>query len=116
MSFDDALFAANSERTHVVTGLWKFNQGIEIVNQLVALAREWSSGPDSAKYLTLYVRRCSKDQYGIGFSYDYASDPHPTGEETSHKWFFRRMTDQLKRRFGNDFVGWDLSSPTWIIK
>lgn len=91
---------------NIVTGMWKF--GPEVSPMAIGMfAAEWLQ-KEGANLLQLYSRKCSKDQNALGFMYKF--------EEDNHKAFFHRMTDQLKRRFGNGFVGWDVSSPTWIFK
>jgi len=92
-----------------ITGLWKFSDRIS-VEQLVEVAKKWAEDP---KYLQLYIRKCSKDQYGIGFMYDYSHQESSQGQNAE---YMNPITDSLKRQFGNDLVGWDISSPTWIIK
>ncbi|OGM96596.1 MAG: hypothetical protein A3B86_00655 [Candidatus Yanofskybacteria bacterium RIFCSPHIGHO2_02_FULL_38_22b] len=54
-----------------------------------------------------------KDQYAIGFSYDYT---HQEPSEGQNKEYMDPVMDILKRKFGNDLVGWDIASPVWIIK
>ena len=91
---------------NIVTGMWKF--GPEVSPMSIGMfATEWMQ-KEGEKLLHLYCRQCSKDQNAIGFMYQF--------DESDHKPFYHRMTDQLKRRFGNGFVGWDISSPTWIFK
>lgn len=91
---------------NIVTGMWKF--GPEVSPMSIGMfATEWLK-KESEKILQLYCRKCSKDQHALGFMYRF--------EESDHKPFSHRMTDQLKRSFGNGFVGWDVSSPTWIYK
>ncbi|MBI2065329.1 MAG: hypothetical protein HYT62_04765 [Candidatus Yanofskybacteria bacterium] len=90
-------------------GLWKFSDRVTI-EQLIELAKKAADNP---KYLQVYIRKCSKDQYGIGFTYDY-SDREPT--EGQNKEYMDPVMDSLKKQFGNDLVGWDIASPTWIIK
>ncbi len=101
----------------IVSGMWKFSDSIPI-ERLVAVARGWSMGADGDQYTDIHVRKCSKDQHGIGFKYklNLAGAGVPGYWERAHKNFFHKMTDQLKRMFGNDFVGWDVSSSTWVIK
>ena len=93
-----------------ITGLWKFSDRVS-VEQLQEVAKKW--GNEDPKYLNLYVRKCSKDQYAIGFSYDYS---HQESTEKQNSEYMNPVMDSLKRQFGNDLVGWDISSPTWIIK
>jgi len=48
--------------------MWKFSSKVPI-EQLEEVAKKWTA--EDPKYLQLYIRRCSKDQYAIGFMYDY---------------------------------------------
>ncbi len=90
----------------IVTGMWKF--GPEVSPMTIGMfATEWLK-KERENLLQLYCRKCSKDQNGLGFMYRFEGD--------DYRPFFHRMTDQLKRRFGNGFVGWDVSAPTWIWK
>ena len=83
---------------------------------LVELARDWKNEePD--RYLDLHVRKCSSEQFGIGFKYVF--------EGKDHKRFFHRMKAKLESRFPNPygedlptsaFIGWDISSPTTLIE
>lgn len=93
------------ERRDVVSGMWKFSDTIG-VEALIALAIELKTS-EPERYLDLHVRKCSKDQLGISFQYIFEGD--------DYKKFFHRITDQLKRLFGNGYVGWDVASPTWMI-
>jgi len=95
------------ENPQVVTGMWKFNKSVpqEI---LVALAMEWRAAQPG--YTHLYVRGSAKDQRAIGFQYTL---PRP-GKKAYDKFFYAHK-DQLRRRFGPDLVGWDISNPTIII-
>ncbi len=90
----------------IVTGIWKFGPDVSPM-AIGMFASTWLE-EDGDRILQLYSRKCSKDQHGLGFMYRFT--------EESHGPFFHRMTDRLKRTFGNGFVGWDTSSPTWIIK
>jgi len=100
----------NDGAINYITGLWKFSSKVP-VEQLEEVAKKWAA--EDPKYLQLYVRKCSKDQYGIGFMYDYT---HQESSEGQNKEYMDPLMDSLKRQFGNDLVGWDVSSPTWIIK
>jgi len=93
-------------RDDVMSGLWKFHNSVG-VDELVKLAELWAIF--NPNFLSLYVRKCSKDQIGIGFT-------HSLGTFDSHQDFFDRVTDTLKREYGNNFVGWDLSQFTYVIK
>jgi len=96
----------------IVSGIWKFAPSVT-PERLVAVARGWSIGENGDRYIDLHVRKCSKLSYGIGFKYVLDSEEPP---KRAHAKFFHKMTGQLKRMFGDEFVVWDVSSPTWVIK
>ena len=95
-----------SVNTSMVSGGWRFEGkvGFEV---LLDLAEEWKEAVRD-RYVDLHVRKCNKGQIVIGFKYLF--------EGNDHKRFFHKVTDQLKRKFGNDFIGYDVSSPTWLIQ
>lgn len=92
--------------TELIMGLWKF---IDHVGEkdLIEVANEWA---EDQNYKLLYIRKTSKDQLGIGFA--YVSD----GSKEAYNDYFDRTSDGLKRKFGNDLVGWDISSRATVIK
>jgi hypothetical protein len=92
---------------NLYSGLWKFSDRVEI-EQLAEVADEWAQ---DEKYLQLYIRKVSKDQNGIGFVYQAEN-----GTKEEYDAFFDRISDGLKRQFGNDLVGWDIASKTYTIK
>ena len=112
-SFPFILFPFTSMQTKVsnyVAGLWKFSDKIS-TEQLEEIAQKWAA--EDQNYLQLYIRKCSKNQYGIGFTHKL---PNEVPTEGQHDEYFHKTSDYLKRQFGNDLVGWDLASPVWIIK
>ena len=90
----------------LIMGLWKFRERVG-EKDLLEIANEWAKDD---KYIQLYIRDVSKDQAGIGFVYD------GDGTEDAHNRYFDTTSDQLKRKFGNDLVGWDISSTSTLIK
>jgi len=98
------------EKQEVMMGIWKFSDKIPM-KDLIETAQKWAK--EDEKYLQLYIRKVSKDQYGIGFTYD------AKGQEDRKKFhdeYFYRVSDVLKREYGNDLVGWDIASSAYIIK
>lgn len=91
-------------------GLWKFSQKIS-KEELGEVAEQWAK--EDSNYLQLYVRKVSKDQTGIGFTYKLPDD---ADTKQVHDEYLDRVSDKLKRQFGNDLAGWDMASPVWIIK
>ncbi len=92
-------------------GMWKFSNKIS-TKDLGEVAAEWAKS--DANYVQLYIRKVSKDQMGIGFTYILPGTD--ADRKTAHDTYFDRTTDFLKRKFGNDLVGWDVGSPVWVIK
>ncbi len=90
----------------LVLGLWKFHERVSN-KDLLEVANEWAKDD---RYLQVYIRKVSKDQYGIGFAYDAG------GTKEGHDEYFDRTSDYLKRKFGNDLVGWDLATTDQLIK
>lgn len=92
---------------HRAMGLWKFKDTVPM-QELGAVAEQWAV--EDPHYLQLYIRKASKDQNGIGFTYELPE------ENESHDEYFDRTSDFLRRKFGNDLVGWDIASDVWVIK
>lgn len=90
----------------LVLGLWKFHERVSN-KDLLEVANEWAKDD---KYLQVYIRKVSKDQYGIGFAYEAG------GTKEGHDEYFDKTSDYLKRKFGNDLVGWDLATTDQLIK
>jgi len=91
---------------NLIMGIWKFNQKVGN-KDLLEIANEWAKDD---KYVQLYIRKVSKDQYGIGFAYE--SD----GTKEAQESYNFTTSDFLKRKFGNDLAGWDIASPVQLIK
>jgi len=87
-------------------GLWKFHERVGH-KDLLEVAEEWAKDEN---YELLYIRKVSKDQNGIGFA--YKSD----GTQEAHREYLDNASDYLKRKFGNDLVGWDIASTDSLIK
>ena len=90
----------------LIMGLWKFHERVG-EEDLIEVTNEWAK---DEKYIQLYIRKVSKDQNGIGFAYE------GDGTKEAQDDYFNKTSDQLKRKFGNDLVGWDISSTPTLIK
>lgn len=90
-------------------GIWKFSNKVTL-RELEDLAREWSKDEN---YLSVHIRKCSQDQYGIGFEYN-----NPLGADTQDtlNQYRESTSDTLKKKFGNGLVGWDISNMYYKIK
>lgn len=93
---------------NLVMGIWKFSDKIP-VEDLVKLAQKWAK--EDENYSQLYVRKVSKDQYGIGFTYN------PKGQDLKKAYdeYHYKVSDSLRRQFGNDLVGWDIATGPYVI-
>lgn len=94
------------DSTSLIMGLWKFHERVGN-KDLIEVANEWA---EDDNYVQIYIRKVSKDQEGIGFA--YKSD----GTKEAHDKYYYETSDQLKRKFGNDLVGWDISTTSTLIK
>ncbi len=102
--------ALKKDYINYIMGLWKFSDKVP-PEQLVEVAKKWAA--EDPNYLQLYVRKTSKDQYGIGFTYQLSNKDSAKGQNEE---YMDPVSDSLKRQFGNSLVGWDIASPVWIIK
>lgn len=93
-------------REGVVSGIWKFRDSLG-ASAICDIAKRLEEGETLGSYEHIFVRTCSKNQIGVSFLYQL------NGEE--YNKFFDRITDMLRRRFGNDFVGWDVTPDVWDI-
>ena len=93
-------------KSSLILGLWKFHERVG-EKDLLEVANGWA---EDENYLQLYIRKVSKDQLGIGFAYK------GDGTKEVHDQYFNRTSDQLKRKFGNDLVGWDIASSSTLVK
>ena len=101
----------NTTQRHpnLAIGIWKFEDTVAR-EDLIKLAEEWRDGPEGVNYEILCIRKCSRNQFGLCFHYRLHL------HEENHTQYLRRTTDLLKRRFGNQLVGWDISSgDIWVI-
>jgi len=93
-----------------IMGLWKFSDKISY-KELNDVASKWAA--EDPNYLQLYLRKVSKDQIGIGFTYQIPEGKNVT---TAQEEYFDKASDYLKRNFGNDLVGWDMAATVQLIK
>ena len=98
----------------IANGMWKFADSVP-VDRLVAVARGWAMGVNGDRYTDLHVRQCSKDQNAIGFKYALRPDGTDGDWKRQNQKFFHRMKEQLENMFGDEFVGWDVTSSACII-
>lgn len=94
----------------LIMGIWKFSDKIP-VQDIVKLAQKWAE--EDKSYLQLYVRKVSKDQHGIGFTYDVKGQKDL---KKFHEEYIYKVSDVLRKQFGNDLAGWDIASGPHIIK
>lgn len=90
----------------LVIGVWKFKDRLG-KDELMKLGNEWAQDD---KYTLVYVTHAGKEQLGLGFAYAVE------GTKEASDDYYDRTSDALKRRFGNDFIGWDMATTQNLIK
>ena len=91
-----------------VNGQLRFSKNISFTDAL-SFATEIKESSEGNKIKALAVRSCGEVEYGIIFAVEY------DGTEKARKALFYKLTDKLKRRFGND-VNWDITGSCWVIQ
>lgn len=90
----------------LIIGLWKFHERVG-EKDLLEVVNEWALDEN---YIQLFIRKVSKDQNGIGFAYK------SEGFRENQVEYMDKTSDYLKRKFGNDLVGWDVATTSTLIK
>ncbi|HEY0979429.1 MAG TPA: hypothetical protein VGE23_01140 [Candidatus Paceibacterota bacterium] len=104
-------------RGNIISGAWKFRHltshgSCSGFMKLLNFASAWKTAePD--RLLHIAVRY--KGQHNADSALDFAYEMEHEGPE-HHEAFFRCMEQQLKEVFGENYRGYDLSSPTWLIE
>jgi hypothetical protein len=94
--------------TTLTSGVFKFSQRITPEMLIGFVRTTWASDP---AFLALAVRGCDGERkQGISFTYRH------DGTEASFDEFLDRCIGRLRRVFHSDFIGWDISSSTHVIK
>ena len=91
-----------------VNGQLRFSENISF-EDVMSFAREVKDGSEGEKIKALAVRACGEHEFGIIFAVEYDS------AEKTRKGLIYKLTDKLKRRFGND-ANWDISGSCWLIQ
>lgn len=107
------IHSSKSKYSDKIIGIWKFSGKIS-PETLAETAEKWAT--DDSRYEHLYVRKVSKDQHGIGFEYRAYEGSDSKDHEQTYNEYFEKTSDKLKREFGNDLAGWDLSSSSIVVK
>lgn len=86
--------------------------GAEVATEAIEqFAEELRKGPDGERYLLMYIRPKETPRKILGFMYEITTD-----FERDYTKFYHKITDMLKRRFGNGCNGWSISGPVWILE
>ncbi|MCR4279472.1 MAG: hypothetical protein NUV78_01905 [Candidatus Zambryskibacteria bacterium] len=93
--------ATITDHENLVNGQLKFSKEYFTPQSLAELAAELKEEA-GGKVKFLAVRSCSKNDLAIVFAYQMDEG------ETLQKFVYK-VTDKLKRRFGNALTGWDIS-------
>ncbi len=98
-----------ARRSDLAAGVWKFSDSISPQELLELGNRLLTQYPD--RILRLQVRGCGDGQYGLDGVFKLKREG-----EKSFKKFLHQARARLKEEFGNDLVGWDISSPVYVLK
>lgn len=90
--------------SNCIAGLWKFGIGITH-GELIEVVKSFIFDTDGSRYRRIDIRLYSPTKYAIDFCYALG--------DTSVKVFVHRVSDKLRRQFGNDLVGWDIGLIGW---
>jgi hypothetical protein len=108
VTFTDDISSKVMEFPGVVAGTFAFSNQVA-PEELINLALEWKGRGDGSRYLDLHVRSVSKDAFGIGFKY------HLPQNDPFHERYRVRIKDELRVRFGGNFIGCHIGHPVWQI-
>jgi uncharacterized RmlC-like cupin family protein len=108
--------AENNEITGIAIGLWRFRSSLD-PQELCAVAKEWLAGKNGETHMSgIDIRRSSRDEWVMQFAVDLSNGSETTQEkEQKFEKFIYKTSDQLRRRFGNDLLGWDITSSAFYI-
>lgn len=87
-------------------GMWKFSSNVAY-ETVVEVAKEWAHLGDGL-YQHVYVRGWGDNRFAICFLLRTPGKPNM-------RHYIFTTSDELRRRFGNDLVGWDISHPVTLI-
>jgi len=98
-------------RPNFVAGEFKFSADVS-ERDLVEVVAQWKSQfkDRNEQFLYLAIRIINDGKRAISFLFQQKQ------EKEDHRAFFYKISDQLKRKFGNDFCGWSLSSAPIIAE
>lgn len=96
------------KRNDLICGIWKFKDTVAS-EELEAFAEELAQ---DEKYIHVYIRKVSKDQFGIGVTYKSETE---VGQKEFGE-YTEKMKDILYRKFGAGLVGWDFANTTQVFK
>jgi len=96
------------KRNDLITGIWKFKDAVT-EKELEEFAQELAQDDH---YLHVYIRKVSKDQFGVGIAYKSEVE---VDQEKFHE-FMDQMKNKLYKKFGTGLVGWDFANTTTTFK
>ena len=91
----------------VSMGILKFRKVAPLVD--LRQAGEWLRDTFNAR--NVYIRKVSNDQVGLGFTIRHQMPD----SEKEMDGMLEKVTDHMKRKFGNDFLGWDIATPVSFL-
>lgn len=88
-------------------GYLKFSPRVDIVD-IENFAKELAADD---RFTSVYIRKVSKDQNGIGFITTIN-----TSKEKAFDAFSEEIKDRAMKKFGTGLAGWDMASSYFLVK
>lgn len=91
------------------------------LQDVLTLLEEWVNASDGHRFRYLAARLIrvaageEHENYVVGIDFLYAL-PGEKSPELEHKDFFHKRSDQLRRRYGNGLIRWDISNPITVVQ
>src|SRR5437764_574569 len=92
-----------------VQGIWRFDKSVTPL-RLQRFAQQMVR--EDSGYTSVYIRRCGRDAFGIGFLYRLEDSP----VQRAYRNYFARTRAALRKGFRTKLTGWDLGAPLWLVK
>ncbi len=105
----------------IVSGLWEFDQSVSLEELQGFAERLNDSEVPGWGYKQIYIRRGRNGGFGIGFQYQLSGllDPETLAvlktPEQAREDFVAEYSNKIESCFGDQFLGWDISGPTWVL-
>ena len=98
-------------RHHLANGMFKVQMFQTSDGSLTNIGQSLKTGPDADRYLAIGIRRCGEMELALYVVYAY-----PFGSTEEYEKYIARMDRLFRDRFGDGYIGPDMSAVLWVIK